>query len=253
MSMEQKKIEVLQKTKNVTKETEELVVEKEHDAEQKELIDTFLKFEQISVDGEIKKPHELLEENIFYSVFRRTGFPDPFVEFDDYIRKTIGIGIYKSIDLPKPNPNEIVPLLGKYKQMVDVLKNKALYDRDKLEVLDVWLSEFLEDRLYHFENTLDNRIHDVSVLRADGNEKALVEIESQLALKMPIKFLHEQMDKVDLIVSGDYREEAIDESEEGKATFKAHHLAKISRQISAEVDQVFKNPSFSDPLMPDSY
>ena len=256
MSMEQKKIEVLEKTKNVTKETEELVIEKEHDTEQKELIDTFLKFEQISVDGEIKKPHELLEENMFYAVFRREGFPDPFVEFDDYIRKSIGMGIYKNAEFSKPNPSEIVPLLGRYKQIADTLTSSVLFDREKLEVLDVWLAEFLEDRIKHFVKTLDSRIHDVSMSRAEGDEKASTQIAEQLRLKIPTEFLQEKQEEIEWILSrDDIHEIETDENlvEYRKYEFKAYRLAQISREIADKVCEVFNNINYADPLVPDKY
>jgi hypothetical protein len=56
-----------------------------------------------------------------------------------------------------------------------------------------------------------------------------------------------------MIMSGEYTEQDLDESEEGKAKFKAFRLAQISREISAEVDDVFKNSAYADPLMPDNY
>ncbi len=257
MSIEKKiKIDVVEKTQKIVTETEGLVVEKEKSVEQKELISTFQKFEEIAIEGEITKPYELIEGNMFYGVFRREGFPDPFVEFDDYIRKSIGMGIYKNAEFSKPNPSEIVPLLGRYKQIVDTLTNTVLFDREKLEVLDVWLAEFLEDRIKHFMKTLNIRIHDISASRAHGDEKALVQIEEQLKLKMPTEFLQEKQEEIELILSGDdIHEIEIDENlvEYRKYEFKAYRLAKISREIADSVDEIFKDSNHADPLIPDNY
>jgi hypothetical protein len=257
MSIERKtKIEVLEKTQKVTKETEDLVVEKEESVEQKELISTFQKFEEINFDGEIKKPYELIEGNMFYMIFRREGFPDPFVEFDDYIRKSIGSGIYKNAEFSKPNLSEIVPLLGRYKQIVDTLTSTVLFDREKLEVLDVWLAEFLEDRIKHFVKTLDLRIHDVSMSRAGGDEKAGAQIEAQLILKIPTEFLQEKQEEIELIQSGDdIHEIETDENlvEYRKYEFKAYRLAQISREITDRISEVLRDINHADPLIPDKY
>lgn len=220
----------------------------EESPERIQLREDFLKFELVNVNGEMKKAWEIMEENSFYNPFSESGKNDPFMEFEEYLRKSVGVGIYKNTDFEKPAYAETGALIGKYKEMVGVLEQASFPERKQLEVIDAELTNFFKERVNHFLHTLETRVHDVALHRVGvESTQARAELEKQLAEKLPTEFLQQKKEEMMQIVAD------VDERKRGTYIFRGARLVKICREITDRVAETLQNPTYADPLIPDNY
>lgn len=245
----QPQVEVLEHPvkKVVAPEVEQDSVTKKYkeSPEKSQLREDFLAFESILVDGEVKKAWEIIEGNGFYGTFSQYGKADPFMEFEEYIRKATGVGIYKTAGFPEMSHGELGGLIGTYKNMLDTVTNNGYKEREKLEIIDQKLVHFFEDRINHFLKTIKQRIHDVALHRAGvENDLARKQLEKQLLEKLSLTEKKEQM--MTLLADVDTRKKAVYQ-------FKGHDIVRLCRELSTDVNEVLKNPLYSDPLIPDAY
>lgn len=226
-----------------------VVVEDLEDAVHRDqLRNDFLKFEKVEVNGTMKKAWEIMEENSFYNPFSESGKNDPFMEFEEYLRKSVGVGIYKNADFAKPSYGETGALLGKYKEMVWVIQQDVFPERKRLEVIDAELTDFFKERINHFLQTLETRVHDVALHRGGvESTQARGELEKQLTEKLPTEFLQQKKEEMMQIVSD------VDERKRGTYIFRGSRLLKICKEITDRVNEILKNSIYTDPLMPDNY
>jgi hypothetical protein len=210
---------------------------------------TFLRTEMVEVESGITKPYILLEENPFYSVFKPEKANDPFCAFEDYLRRSVGEGVYRSAEFSMPSLTETGTLLGVYERMVNEIKDFGMSRRKGLEAVDQQLTFFFKDRIDHFVKTIDERIHSTALARADGSlGKAYEQLEKQLALKVPAEFLQEKKQEVLKIL-----ENNLEKGEKRAYQFKAYKLLAICREIFDRTNEVLQNTNYSDPLTPDNY
>lgn len=213
--------------------------------EKAQLREDFLAFESMLVDGEVKKAWEIIEGNGFYGTFSQYGKSDPFMEFEEYIRKATGVGIYKTAGFPDISYGELGGLIGTYKTMLDTVTNNNYGERQRLEIIDQKLVHFFEDRINHFLKTINQRIHDVALHRAGiENDPARRQLEKQLLEKLSLAEKKESM--MTLLADVDTRKKAVYQ-------FKGHDMVQLCRELSTEVSEVLKAPMYSDPLLPDAY
>ncbi len=213
--------------------------------EKAQLREDFLTFESLLVDGEVKKAWEIIEENGFYGTFSQYGKSDPFMEFEEYIRKATGVGIYKTAGFPDVFYGELGGLIGTYKTILDTVTNNSYGERQRLEIIDQKLVHFLEDRINHFLKTIKQRIHDVALHRTGAeNDQARIQLEKQLFEKLSLSQKKEDM--MNLLADVDTRKKAVYQ-------FKGHTMVQLCRELSTDVNEVLKDPTYSDPLIPDAY
>ena len=260
MSPEEKKIEVLtevetQKTDSTVithTDIPELEIEPEHleeSIERESLRNKFLRTEMVEVESGLTKPYVLLEENPYYVVFKPEGEMDPFIAFEDYLRRAVGEGIYQNAKFTKPSIAEVGSLLGVYDRMVNELIEPEITERKSLESIDRQLSFFLKERVDHFMKTIEQRIHNTTIIRVGlHNPTAFAETETRLELKIPTELLQEKKEEVSRILAGD-----LEKGEKKAYQFKAYKLLKVCREIFDQIDEVLQTPIYSDPLTPDNY